>query len=103
MHARIDDLRARLGRFPRVVFLEGATPLQPLPRLSQALGGPTIWAKRDDAIPLGMGGNKVRKLEFLVGEAREQRCDTLITCGAVVSRTRTTLASGTISPLLVRA
>lgn len=82
---RQDDLRSRLARFPRVSFLEGPTPLQPLPRLSQALGGPAIWVKRDDAIPLGMGGNKVRKLEFLVGDAASKGCDTLITCGAVQS------------------
>ena len=54
---------------PRFRLFDGPTPLEPLPRLSAALGGPEIWVKRDDAIPLAMGGNKVRKLEFIVADA----------------------------------
>ncbi len=69
--------RYSLGFFP--------TPLVKLPRLTERLGGPRIFMKRDDLTGLGLGGNKVRKLEFLVGEALAQGCDTLITGGAAQS------------------
>ena len=58
------------------------TLLQPLPRLSEALGGPRILVKRDDLTGLGLGGNKVRKLEYLLADARQQGATTLITAGA---------------------
>jgi len=58
------------------------TPLEPLPRLTARLGGPELWVKRDDQTGLATGGNKTRKLEFLVGEALALEADTLITCGA---------------------
>ncbi len=74
-----------LADFPRVHLAHLATPLEPLPRLSEALGGPSIWVKRDDCTGLGGGGNKTRKLEFLMAAAREQGCDTVITAGAVQS------------------
>jgi D-cysteine desulfhydrase family pyridoxal phosphate-dependent enzyme len=69
--------RCSLGFFP--------TPLVKLSRLTERLAGPRIFMKRDDQTGLGLGGNKVRKLEFLVGEALAQGCDTLITGGAVQS------------------
>jgi L-cysteate sulfo-lyase len=74
-----------LARFPRVRLVHAPTPLEPLPRLSAHLGGPTLWVKRDDCTGLATGGNKTRKLEFLVGEARAQGADTLITQGATQS------------------
>lgn len=58
------------------------TPLQELPRLSETLGGPRLLIKRDDLTGLGMGGNKVRKLEYLVADAHKQGATTLITAGA---------------------
>ncbi len=61
------------------------TPLVKLARLTERLAGPRIFMKRDDQSGLGLGGNKVRKLEFLVGEALTQGCDTLITGGAAQS------------------
>lgn len=61
------------------------TPLHPLDRLSAEIGGPRIWIKRDDLSGLAFGGNKTRKLEFLVGGARQLGCDTLITGGAAQS------------------
>jgi D-cysteine desulfhydrase len=85
-----------LSRFPRRRYTEGATPLHPLPRLSAALGpdGPEIWIKRDDLLGLAPGGNKTRKLEFLVAEALAQGADTLVTCGAPQSNhCRITLAA----------
>jgi L-cysteate sulfo-lyase len=61
------------------------TPLEPLPRLSEHLGGPQIWVKRDDCTGLATGGNKTRKLEFSMAEALAQGADTVITVGAVQS------------------
>jgi D-cysteine desulfhydrase len=83
-----------LARFPRRRYTEGQTPLEFLPRLSAALGGPAIYIKRDDLLGLAAGGNKTRKLEFLVADALAQGADTLITCGAVQSNhCRLTLAA----------
>jgi L-cysteate sulfo-lyase len=73
-----------LARFPRVRLAHLPTPLEPLPRLSQALGV-DLWIKRDDATGLAGGGNKTRKLEFLLGAAMEAEADTLVTQGAVQS------------------
>jgi D-cysteine desulfhydrase family pyridoxal phosphate-dependent enzyme len=70
---------------PRLRFAHLPTPIEPMPRLSQELGGPRLLIKRDDQTGLATGGNKTRKLEFLVAEAQEQRARTLITAGAVQS------------------
>lgn len=70
-----------LSRFPRHVLLDGPTPIQPLPRLSAYLGGVNVFVKRDDLNGLGGGGNKLRKLEFLMGEALAVGADTIITVG----------------------
>lgn len=83
-----------LARFPRRRYTAGFTPLEPAPRFSAALGGPEIYLKRDDLLGLAAGGNKTRKLEFLVAEALGQGADTLITCGAIQSNhCRLTLAA----------
>ena len=90
-----------LSRFPRRHYTEGATPLEPLPRFSAALAatcpggrGPEVWVKRDDLLGLFPGGNKTRKLEFLVADALAQGADTLVTCGAPQSNhCRITLAA----------
>jgi D-cysteine desulfhydrase len=71
-----------LARFPRRRYSPGPTPLEFLPNFTKALGGPCVWMKRDDLLGLSPGGNKTRKLEFLVADALQQGCDTLITCGA---------------------
>jgi D-cysteine desulfhydrase len=70
---------------PRVTIAHLPTPLESLPRLSTLLDGPELWVKRDDQTGLATGGNKTRKLEFLVGDALEHNADTLITCGAAQS------------------
>ena len=71
---------------PRVPLLSGPTPVQEVPRLRAALGGgPTLLVKRDDSIPFGFGGNKVRKLEFVLAEAVARGADTLVTVGGVQS------------------
>ncbi|MBW2485887.1 MAG: D-cysteine desulfhydrase [Deltaproteobacteria bacterium] len=83
-----------LAKFPRRRYTEGKTPIEKLSRLSAELGGPAIYMKRDDLLGLAGGGNKTRKLEFLVAEALQQGADTLITCGAVQSNhCRLTLAA----------
>ena len=74
-----------LARFPRQRFFPAPTPLEPLRNLSRHLGGAEIWIKRDDCTVVASGGNKVRKLEFLAGEALAQGADTLVTQGAVQS------------------
>lgn len=66
----------------RIPLAHLPTPLEPLPRFSEALGGPQIWIKRDDQTGLATGGNKARKLEFLVAEALAEGATTLITMGA---------------------
>jgi L-cysteate sulfo-lyase len=74
-----------LSGFPRVSLAHLPTRLEFLPRLTEQLGGPEIWVKRDDCTGLATGGNKTRKLEFSMGEALEQGADTIITVGAVQS------------------
>lgn len=74
-----------LARFPRVFLAHLPTPLERLDRLSKDLGGPEIWIKRDDCTGLSTGGNKTRKLEFLMAEALAQGADTVITQGATQS------------------
>ena len=69
---------------PRRHYFDSPTPLEPLARLSGALGA-DVWVKRDDLTGLGGGGNKVRKLEFLVGDALDRGATTLVTTGAVQS------------------
>ncbi|GAB4286253.1 MAG: D-cysteine desulfhydrase [Roseovarius sp.] len=74
-----------LARFPRLRLAHLPTPLEPLPRLSAHLGGPEIWIKRDDCTGLSTGGNKTRKLEFLMAEAQAQGADIVLTQGATQS------------------
>ena len=74
-----------LARFPRVRLFPTPTPLEKLENLSRHLGGPEIWIKRDDCTVVATGGNKVRKLEWLIGEARAQGADHIVTQGAVQS------------------
>jgi len=90
-----------LSRFPRRRYTPFATPIEPMTRFSAALAatcpggqGPEVWIKRDDMLGLFPGGNKTRKLEFLVADALAQGADTLITCGAPQSNhCRITLAA----------
>jgi len=74
----------QLARFPRLDLLKRPTPLERLTRLSHWLGR-DVYIKRDDLTPLAMGGNKLRKLEYLAADALAQGADTLITAGAIQS------------------
>ncbi|MEI7266345.1 D-cysteine desulfhydrase [Pectobacterium versatile] len=83
-----------LARFPRLSLGHFPTPLEALPNLSAYLGGPTIYIKRDDATGLATGGNKTRKLEFLLADAQQQGADVIITQGATQSNhVRQTIAA----------
>jgi D-cysteine desulfhydrase len=83
-----------LAQFPRKRYTPTYTPIEKLEHLSKALGGPSIYIKRDDLLGLTAGGNKTRKLEFLVADALEKGADTLITCGGIQSNhCRLTLAA----------
>ncbi|WP_174869303.1 D-cysteine desulfhydrase [Pectobacterium polaris] len=83
-----------LARFPRLTLGHFPTPLEALPNLSAYLGGPTIYIKRDDATGLATGGNKTRKLEFLLADAQQQGADVIITQGATQSNhVRQTIAA----------
>jgi 1-aminocyclopropane-1-carboxylate deaminase len=76
----------KLDSFPRHPLLFGPSPVHPLERLTASLGGAEIWAKREDCNSgLAFGGNKTRKLEYLVAEALAQGCDTLVSIGGVQS------------------
>ena len=72
------DLQARIDRLPRVKLAFRPTPLEFLPRLSEALGGPRIFIKRDDMTGLAFGGNKTRQLEFVFAEIERQGCDSVV-------------------------
>lgn len=83
-----------LAQFERRHYTGYKTPIEYLGNLSKVMGGPNIYMKRDDLLGLTSGGNKTRKLEFLMAEALEQGADTILTCGAVQSNhCRLTLAA----------
>lgn len=81
----LGNLRKRIDRFPSIKLISGPTPLYSLERLTEKLGGPEIWIKRDDLTGLALGGNKSRKLEFIVADALRKGADTIITWGALQS------------------
>lgn len=93
------------NKLARVDIAHLPTPLEPLPRLTVQLGGPELWIKRDDQTGLATGGNKTRKLEFLVADALAQEADTLITAGAAQSnharQTAAAAAKFGLAPVLV--
>jgi L-cysteate sulfo-lyase len=80
-----EKLSTALSAFPRISLGHLPTPLEPMDRLSEVLGGPRLWVKRDDCTGLASGGSKTRKLEFLMADALEEGADTVITQGATQS------------------
>ena len=74
----IEKLRQSLGRLPRLDLASLPTPLQEMPRLSAALGGPRILVKREDLTGMAMGGNKIREFEYQIAQAVERGCDVLV-------------------------
>ncbi len=92
--AELADWLYRLSDLPRAPLVQLPTPIHRLARLGKHLGGPELWIKRDDLTGLAGGGNKSRKLEFLVGDALQSGADTLVTVGAIQSNhTRQTAAA----------
>lgn len=93
-----------LRPLPRHRLCELPTPMTPLSRFSDWLGGPTIWIKRDDLTGLALGGNKARKLEYVLIEAQQEGADTLLTIGALQSNhVRQTAAAAASAGLRCRA
>ncbi len=79
-------MKLDLSHLDRRVYTPHDTPLEPMPRLSAALGGNVnLWIKRDDLLGLTGGGNKTRKLEYSMADAIKAGADTIVTCGAVQS------------------
>ncbi len=90
----LDDWLNVLAEWPRAKLAQLPTPIHRLENFGLQLGGPELWIKRDDLTGLSGGGNKTRKLEFLVGDAIESGADTLVTIGAIQSNhTRQTAAA----------
>ncbi len=75
----------QFDQIPRISLTITPTPIEPLPRFSEVLGGPEIYIKRDDNTGLALGGNKARKLEYLLAEAIAQGCDVVLTEGGLQS------------------
>ena len=73
------ELSIALAQFPKVRLGHFPTPVEPMDRLSELLGGPRLWVKRDDCTGLSSGGNKTRKLEYLMADALQSGADTIIT------------------------
>jgi D-cysteine desulfhydrase family pyridoxal phosphate-dependent enzyme len=80
-----EELRRRIGQIPRIQYGTYPTPLEPLTELTVEMAGPQLWIKRDDIIGPGMGGNKGRKLEFLIAEALAQGRKKVVTYGGLQS------------------
>ena len=79
------DIKKVIAKYPRINLTPLPTPLEFAPRLTKMLGGPKIYVKRDDLTAIAFGGNKTRKLEFLMADAVKQNADTIITLGGVQS------------------
>ncbi len=89
----LSTLASRLACFPRLGLAQLPTPLEPLKRLTAHLGGPRIWVKREDATGLGFGGNKLRKLDYVLHEAVAAKADTLVSGGVVQSNSQRQVAA----------
>ena len=90
---RIAELESRLAPFRRVGLARLPTPLGPLTRLTEHLGGPRLWVKREDETGLGFGGNKLRKLDYVLRQAIDADADTLVSGGVVQSNSQRQVAA----------
>jgi L-cysteate sulfo-lyase len=82
---KTEDLQKRIDKLPRIRLARLPTPLEEMPRLSEFLGGPKLWIKRDDLTGIAFGGNKERKTEFVMADALQRGADVIITTGALQS------------------
>ena len=101
----LNTLKKKIHAFPRKEFIHRPTPLRRLDRLTKELGGPEIWIKRDDLTGMAFGGNKSRKLEFIISDALSQGADTIITWASVQSnwcmQTATAARRVSLHPILL--
>jgi L-cysteate sulfo-lyase len=86
-------LSAKLARFPRLGLAQLPTPLEPMKRLTEHLGGPRLWVKREDETGFAFGGNKLRKLDYVLHEAVAVKADTLVSGGVVQSNSQRQVAA----------
>src|SRR5262249_53359163 len=86
-------LSDRLAAFPRLGLADVPTPREPMKRLTAHLGGPRLWVKREDATGLGFGGNKLRKLDYVLHEALAKGADTIVSGGVVQSNSQRQVAA----------
>ena len=93
MHIDRRPLFDRLAAFPRLGLADLPTPLEPMKRLTAHLGGPRLWVKREDATGLGFGGNKLRKLDYVLHEALASGADTIVSGGVVQSNSQRQVAA----------
>jgi L-cysteate sulfo-lyase len=93
MTKEASSLSDKLARFPRLGLAHLPTPLEPMRRLTAHLGGPRLWVKRDDATGVGFGGNKLRKLDYVLHEAIANNADTLVSGGVVQSNSQRQVAA----------
>lgn len=87
------SLEAALARFPRLGLAHLPTPFEPMKRLTTHLGGPRLWVKREDCTGLGLGGNKLRKLDYVLAQALDEGADTLVSGGVVQSNSQRQVAA----------
>src|SRR5512138_451070 len=93
MQTNRKPLSDRLAAFPRLGLATLPTPLEPMRRLTTHLGGPRLWVKREDATGLGFGGNKLRKLDYVLHEALASGADTIVSGGVVQSNSQRQVAA----------
>lgn len=89
----MNALATALARFDRLGLAHLPTPLEPMKRLSAHLGGPRLWVKREDCTGVGFGGNKLRKLDYVLREALDSDADTLVSGGVVQSNSQRQVAA----------
>src|SRR5215207_9046938 len=89
----VAELERRLARYGRLGLAHLPTPLEPLKRLTAHLAGPRLWVKREDCTGLGFGGNKLRKLDYVLREAIDAGADTLVSGGVVQSNSQRQVAA----------
>jgi L-cysteate sulfo-lyase len=89
----VSTLATKLAAFPRLGLANLPTPLEPMKRITAHLGGPRLWVKREDATGLGFGGNKLRKLDYVLYDAVQSKADVLVSGGVVQSNSQRQVAA----------
>lgn len=92
----VADLRAKVAEFKRVHLCHLPTPLEEMPRLAAYMNGPRLFVKRDDSTGLGLGGNKLRKLEYSLGAAVSKGADSIVSGGVIQSNSARQVAAACV-------